>query len=389
MGKKRFTDEQYQFARYQSNALEYAKRRGYNLIRDSAGKYRLREHDSMIFTEDGRWFWNSRSLSGGAIEFAMNYENLSLPEAVLAICSDGTAGAAFSASPAEPREKKKEFTLPPKAGSCLRLYSYLCKSRGIDREILHDAIKRGDIYESIRNYRAADGTKGEAHNAVFIGRDENGIPHSAYQRGLTTFSGKNAFKRDVSGSDPKYPFVVPSSSPNSTMVVVFEAAIDALSHASVWKMAGLPYDGCHRIALGGTQKSIGLMTFLKRHPNVKSIMLAFDEDEGGNNAAVKLKTDLTDKGYKVIISHQSLGKDWNDCLKVWQTTLKEKRWSGKSGAAGCIIYLDDNNRPARTYPCETITDMVKTSTLLFTKGERFVVYKIDTDKNKRTVSNPK
>ena len=39
--------------------------------------------NSMVFTTDGRWFWNSHSLKGRAIEFIMAYEDKTLPEAVL------------------------------------------------------------------------------------------------------------------------------------------------------------------------------------------------------------------------------------------------------------------------------------------------------------------
>ena len=66
-GKLYYTKEQYEKARYCANALDYARKQGYELVRQSAGYYCLKDHDSMIFTPTGHWFWNSRGLSGGAM----------------------------------------------------------------------------------------------------------------------------------------------------------------------------------------------------------------------------------------------------------------------------------------------------------------------------------
>lgn len=85
-GKMYYTQEQYEQARYAANALDYARSRGYNLAPSGGGKYfKLAEHDSMVFTKDGRWYWNSRGVSGGALEFCIYYEQMSLPEAVLTL----------------------------------------------------------------------------------------------------------------------------------------------------------------------------------------------------------------------------------------------------------------------------------------------------------------
>lgn len=319
-----FTEEQYRYARDQASALEYATRCGYPVIKNG-NCYRMRDHDSMVFTLDGRWFWNSRGLRGRAIEFAVHYERKTLPEAVLAIC--GTGGqwrsGAKTVHPIAAPSEKKPFALPPKAKSCRRLYAYLCGTRKLDRGIITGLVRAGDLYESVRPYTIkATGKTGEAHNAVFVGRSPDGEPRSAFQRGLSSFGGGSAFKRDVAGSDPAAPFCVKGRD-NVTVVFVFEAAIDAISHATIYKYAGLDYRDCDRIALGGTEKGVGLLAYLKAHAKIKDIWLAFDEDSAGQIAAERIEALLHGKGYNVHRAHQKGGKDWNDYLRLWLDVLEK------------------------------------------------------------------
>jgi len=80
-----FAQEQWEYARNKASALEYARSERYNLVPEGGSQkyFHLKEHDSMLFTADGRWFWNSHHLAGGAIEFIMNYEGRTKVEAVL------------------------------------------------------------------------------------------------------------------------------------------------------------------------------------------------------------------------------------------------------------------------------------------------------------------
>lgn len=314
--KPRFTEEQYRFAREEANALVYAIQQGYPLARDGRN-YRMRDHDSMVFTPDGRWFWNSRSLKGRAIEFLMHYENKTLPEAVLTLCE--SSGRAFpdnfSPSPAEPKKaiEKKPFDLPEKAKDCKRLFAYLCKTRCLDHEIIAQLVQNGDLYESVYFYVPKyGGNPKETHNAVFAGRDKDGVIRSAFQRGLSSYTG-TAFKRDVEGSDPSAPFCLPGYA-NVNTVIVFEAAIDAISHASIEKANGRDYKNYDRIALGGTQKSMGLLAYLDCHPNIKHIVLAMDEDDAGREAAAHLERLILHTKHTVSQIHVPAGKDWNEYL---------------------------------------------------------------------------
>ena len=73
-----YTKEEYEAAKRNDNALLYAQRQGYDLVRTGRYFY-LRQHDSLVFAPSGSWFWNSRGLSGRALEFIMLYEGPVLP----------------------------------------------------------------------------------------------------------------------------------------------------------------------------------------------------------------------------------------------------------------------------------------------------------------------
>lgn len=80
---------------------------------------------------------------------------------------------------------------------------------------IQECIDEGILFESAGRY----------HNAVFVGKDEKGVPRYAAYRGL----GGN-FRLDASGSDKRYSFRLLADKPSSS-VHLFEAAIDLLSYA--------------------------------------------------------------------------------------------------------------------------------------------------------------
>ena len=59
-----YTDAQYDLARYESSALEYARATGYQLEK-KGGWWTMKAHDSFVFAPNGMWFWNSREMKGG------------------------------------------------------------------------------------------------------------------------------------------------------------------------------------------------------------------------------------------------------------------------------------------------------------------------------------
>ena len=270
-------------------------------------------------------------------------------------------------------EEKKTFELPPAAGSCKRLFAYLCGTRQLDRDIVADLIRSGDLYESCQTYTKSNGEIGEAHNAVFVGRDGDGVARSAFQRGLSSLPGSSPFKMDVAGSDAAASFLIRGAG-NVDTVVVFEAAIDAISHATICKLAGLDHKSSDRIALGGTEKTIGLMTYLEANPNIKTVLLAYDEDAGGNSAAEQTSARLEDTRYRIIRLHQKAGKDWNDYLHFWRNALASEPLRNTTGCLHRKIYVynDAGDNIAREIQHENLNEYRKAVSGFFLSGSKFV-----------------
>lgn len=304
-GKLYVTDDQIGVAAACS-ALDYAQEHGYDLVHAGRGRYYLREHDSMIFLDDGRWYWNSRQLEGRAISFIQHYEGRTFPEAVSILCACPPAALPAAAggqtTPAEP----EPFTLPQRASSARQLFAYLCGTRKLDRHIVTAAVRSGSIYQS----QVLVGEK-KIYNAVFVGFDGLGRPRSAFQRGITSFS---RFKGEVGGSDKNYPFVLPGAA-GAACLGVFEAAIDAISHATAAKRDGGDPSKMTRIATGGNFPLTAITNFLDAHPHITELAIGTDNDDAGRR--------LRDHIIQGVSAYQHItirdmsppaGTDWNNYL---------------------------------------------------------------------------
>lgn len=85
----------------------------------------------------------------------------------------------------------------------------------------------------------------EHHNAVFIGKDENGKARYANLRGTL-----GDFKGEAYGSDKRHSFRLPAEKPFGS-IHIFESAIDLLSYAIYMKCAGMEYRSENLISLAG------------------------------------------------------------------------------------------------------------------------------------------
>ena len=308
-----YTKAQYKRAKYDSSALEYAQSQGYDLVKKGSYYY-LREHDSMVFTRNGRWYWNSRGVHGGAIEFQMYYEGKTLTEAVLTLAGDMECGyrPAPRAAPAPP-EPPKEFALPERSRDFRQLFGYLCQTRGLDKAVVMEMLQQKVLYEGINRKNGI-----EFHNAVFVRYDSEGKPVGAFQRGLNT---KVSFRGDVEGSSKKYGWLL-KGDPGADCVCVFEAAIDAASHLCLTGNRA-----ADRLSLDGVTREDknpeSLENYLALNPQVRSVMLMLDADEAGQRAAASIQRDLTARGYAALIVPPPYGKDYNDTLRYTRAKGRE------------------------------------------------------------------
>lgn len=145
------------------------------------------------------------------------------------------------------------------------------------------------------------------HNAVFVGKDENGVARHADKRSVNS-EGKT-FRINVDGCDPRFSFHHIST---SDRLYVFEAPIDLLSFLSIY-----PRDWQQHsyVALCGTSEH-AMLWMLEQNPNIQSIALCLDHDEAGIEASGQLVDILHERGYRQAGVLQPEYKDRNEDLKA-------------------------------------------------------------------------
>ena len=295
------SEEQVRLAR-ETDLLSYLQtNEPHELLPPKNGEYRTAAHGSLVIS-NGRWYWNRGGFGGAsALDYLIRVRGMGFVEAVETVLgSRDSLSPSFSLPVTKTNpQPKPAFALPEATAFPSSVVSYL-QRRGISPEIISRCLEAGILYES-RNYQ----------NAVFVGKDEYGEARFAFLRGT-----RDDFKADVSGSDKRYSFTLPAKTPDSHHLAVFEAPIDALSHATLQQRDRWQWDG-HRLSLGGTS-SVALKSFLERNPQITRIMLHIDNDEAGLTAARRIKAqfaaDNRFKHIRVSINPPRGAKDYNDVL---------------------------------------------------------------------------
>ena len=280
------------------------------LVRLGPDSYCTRTHDSLKIS-NGLWHWFSRNTGGkNALEYLMTVKEMAFPDAVELLTGEATIRAA--PRPAPKTESQRILRLPPKNDSTERVEQYL-QGRGILSSVITHCIEKEILYESA-----------DYHNAVFVGRDREGVPRYAALRGTT-----KDFKREASGSDKHYSFSIVEN-PTAKTVHVFEAAIDLMSFASLRILWGQDWKQEAMLSLAGVFQTkrekvvpVALEQFLKDHPRIDTLRLHLDNDEVGRSAAKGIMEGLADR-YKVFDDPPPRGKDVNDYLQLRQQSFQRK-----------------------------------------------------------------
>jgi len=331
--KEFYTAEEYAAAK-QVNIAAFLMSKGYGLTR-SGHCYKGKLHDSLVIRDDGRWYWNKEGVHGySPIEL---YKQILLKDygysdeitAAIAAIKELAGGRGVYASPAyakpqpEPslRASDDPLLLPAPYKNNNRVMAYLCKTRGLDPEIVRGLIKYGKIYETIQRWSKETESYVDTpfHNTVFVAYDKHGRPQNAFLRGTISQTDK-PFKKDVDGSNKSYPFIL-SGRPSSDMVYCFESAIDATSHACVYKAYGHDWRDGHRLSLGGVS-FLGLDRFLAENPQITSIVACLDNDETGERMSNKLTNEYASKGY-IVYRDVPTEKDFNEDLLILRQQEQE------------------------------------------------------------------
>ena len=285
-----FTEAQ----KLQANAVdlvEFLRFKGEPLIREGS-EYRLGSNHS-VTVRDNEWYDHAAEKGGGPVTFLKEFYGMNYAEAVLALIDKDVSELCPQVT--APLEKvKKPFELPPANKDNRRVFAYLLKHRHLDREVLTTFVRQGLVYED-QKY----------HNAVCVGRDQDGTPRHAHKR--STNSQGKAFRVTVEGSDFRYAFNWPGASGH---LLVFEAPIDMLSFIS--KFHDSDWQRHSYVALCGTS-SQPLLGMLERCLSIDTVHFALDNDQAGQLATRRLAKLVREKGLAVNALVPVL-KDWNDDL---------------------------------------------------------------------------
>ena len=287
-----FTKEQREQAR-RTDLASFLVSQG-EKVKRSGSEYEWLDGSQKVTIRGHLWYHQYEQKGGDAIDFVRRFYNKDYAETVEMLLN-GSGGQIINSPPIEIRYKN--FELPQKNDRMSRLFSYLLLTRGIDKDVLYEFVRRKMIYESA-----------DYHSALFVGYDTNGKPRHAHKRGTVT---SNPYKGNVAGSQPEFSFHWHGK---SDRFYLFEAPIDMLSfismHKENWKS--------HSYGASCSVSNRVLFQCLKDNPNIKNVYLCFDNDQAGQLANKRIAEKLN----KMNIQNEILipiHKDWNEDL-----TLSEK-----------------------------------------------------------------
>ena len=392
--KPRYTQEQYQKAA-SVDLLKFLEERGYE-FKQTGSSFKAKGVKGGFIVNKNLWNWFARGIGGTAIDYLAKVENMDYVEAVFYLCGEQYNA---DRKPIEKRNeeppKPKEIVKPMENSHARHTFAYLSKTRRIDNEIISDLMHQKKIYESLEyfakvsvngvsttaklmtfddfaklqeyklidSYKEKDGLKlgfnsknelkyigieainynsfaphkqsgffesvSYVNNCVFCGYDEEGEMKYAAMRSVKQDS---SFRQDAVGSDKQYGFTMEGTSDE---LYVFEAPIDAMSHATLFKLEGLDWKQDSRISMGGLS-DLALEQYLKTHPDIKKIHFCLDNDEAGKNKIYgvydeekgeqtikSLKDKYEKKGYEIYVD-LPVSKDYNNDLKLYLDEQSEE-----------------------------------------------------------------
>ena len=239
-------------------------------------------HDERVTIRGHLWFDQYTQRGGDAVDFFRYFygESEEQAAAMLLNCSLSDLEKLPARSPPRgaPTIDKQEKTLeiPPAHSNMRRVFAYLCQTRGIAPEVVSAFARKGLLYESA-----------DHHNAVFVGRDEQGEIRHLHARGTLTGS---HFRQTLPGSEKEYSFHWQGT---SGKLYAFEAPIDMLSYISL-------HPPIHRL--------------LETQPQLEEVTLCLDNDEAGQNATRRIAAELLREWNITVSAEFPSQKDWNDEL---------------------------------------------------------------------------
>lgn len=294
----RIIDEQKERANL-VNLPQFLMSHGFDLKK--VGKeYVWKEHDSLHIKDNGpgergQWFRFSENKGGDNIVLLREYMDMSFIDAVEALTGehiDRTYTPSHTYEPKPVQQTARELSLA-EADNCRRVFAYLCKTRGLDYDMLSALVKKGVISQEEKT-----------GNVLFKYFDTDGKVIGAEKVGTST---EHKFKGIATGSVGGHGFEVVRGTGEKAFF--FESAIDMLSYL---QMHSKELDNCRLVSMMGVKPSIVLDTMLRHNIAAENVFLCSDNDTAGNEFAQRLQEQYPDM--KRIITPDTY-KDWNDMLR--------------------------------------------------------------------------
>lgn len=310
------TNEQIAKAR-KVDLLDYLLQTEPHSLKREGINYRHTEHDSLVYSGAKRyWYWNSRGKRINALDYLIEIRGHNLVDAVHHLIGTDvqqqlSASSKVLFEPRLPEDERKSFSLPKARPCALAMIPYLQK-RGISNEVIKRCLQDGILFEA--RYK-------DKPVCVFVGKDDAGIVRFGSMRSVS-----GDLRKDIAGSDKRFSFCYPPEKSGSCQLAVFEAPIDALSHATLQQRNGWQWSG-YRLALCGTSP-VALFAFLDRHPEISRVILHMDNDRAGIINARKIKAvmrqDMRYRHIRVSVNPPRDSKDYNDKLlnQIEQSTIQ-------------------------------------------------------------------
>ena len=294
----KITDEQKEKAAF-VNLPQFLMAHGFDL-KKVGREYVWKDHDSLHIKDNGpgergAWFRFSEDKGGDNIGLLREYMDMSFLDAVEALTGEHidrtyTPSRTYELKPVQ--QTARELSLA-EADNCRRVFAYLCKTRGLDYDMLSALVKKGIISQEEKT-----------GNVLFKYYDDQGKAIGAEKVGTST---EHKFKGIATGSAGGHGFEVVHGTGEKAFF--FELAIDMLSYL---QMHSKELDNCRLVSMMGVKPSIVLDTMLRHNIAPENVFLCSDNDTAGNEFARRLQEQYPDM--KRIITPDTY-KDWNDMLR--------------------------------------------------------------------------
>lgn len=157
-------------------------------VKRSGTEFVWLDHGQRVTIRGNLWFHQYEQVGGDAIDFACRFYGMGYTDAVQLMLAMRSMGVGAVQGTVEPFAKQP-LELPPKHENMRRVYGYLIRRRGIDKDVLDAFAYRGLVYESA-----------DYHNAVFVGTDRDGQPRHIHKHSTAAQGASRGTPLEVSRS---------------------------------------------------------------------------------------------------------------------------------------------------------------------------------------------